>query len=168
MSFKEKDEGDRRLCENGSPFVFVKSGQLNYGRQLNRPAVLSPADRRIILNPGEISETIDIFYSGTGDTDNRKGGRARAPLLAFSADVTKFAVGTDDGVLSVWDVRSKTPLRVFEVDVPREVLSLPTSYLHFSSGIIGKEILAFIATNKDYFSTGLKTVHLIDATSFEM
>ncbi|EDR04753.1 uncharacterized protein LACBIDRAFT_330365 [Laccaria bicolor S238N-H82] len=160
MSFKEKDEGDRRLCE-------------------------TQPSRRIILNPGEISETIDIFYSGTGDTDNldfslisqvsipnpngadRKGGRARAPLLAFSADVTKFAVGTDDGVLSVWDVRSKTPLRVFEVDVPREVLSLPTSYLHFSSGIIGKEILAFIATNKDYFSTGLKTVHLIDATSFE-
>ena len=58
-----------------------------------------------------------------------KGARARAPLLEFSTDGTKFAAGTDDGVVLVWDVWSKTPLKVFEVDAHKDVLSLLTPYL---------------------------------------
>ena len=91
---------------------------------------------------------------------DREGARARAPLLAFSADGTKFAAGTDDGVVSVWDVRSKTLLKVFEVDVPEDVLSLPTPYLQFlqfSSGIIGREVLAFIAAVSRYSYSELPT-----------
>jgi len=118
---------------------------------------------------------------------NHNRAKLGAPLLAFSADGTKFAVGTEDGVLSVWDVRSKIPLKVFEVDVPRGVrFSTPLQFLQFSSGIFGREVLVFIAEvsrysylelptylskhkalNKDFSLTGLKTIHLIDATSFE-
>ena len=82
------------------------------------------------------------------------------PLLAFSADGTKFAAGMDDGVVSVWDVQSKTPLKVFEVDVPEDVLSLPTpclQFLQFSSGIIRREVLAFIAAVSQYSYPELPT-----------
>ena len=124
--------------------------------------VLSP-DRRILLNADENNEAIDIFYSDTGDTDNmnfsfvthvtipnpnganRKGERLLgAPLLVFSADETKFAAGTADGVVSVWDVRSKIPLKVFVVDVPRNIHEWPIWYLQFSSGISGREVLVFM------------------------
>ena len=77
---------------------------------------------------------------------NRKVERLLgAPLLAFSADGTKFAAGTADGVVSVWDVRSKTPLKVLEVDVPtgRGIIEWPIWYLQFSSGISGREVLVF-------------------------
>ena len=123
--------------------------------------MLSP-DRRILLDADENNETIDIFYSGTGDKDNmdfsflsqvsipnrsgadRKGARAGAPLLAFSADGTKFAAGTVDGVVSVWDVRSRLPSKVFKMDVPGgKYRSWSIKYLQFSSGILGREVLAF-------------------------
>ena len=78
---------------------------------------------------------------------NRNGTnpeRLGAVSLKFSADGTKFAAGTDDGVVSVWDVRSKVPLKVFKVDMPRvEYLSWFTGYFQFSSGISGREVLAF-------------------------
>ncbi|KIJ95325.1 hypothetical protein K443DRAFT_683104 [Laccaria amethystina LaAM-08-1] len=163
-------------------YPLVEAGQLNYSRQLNDAVVLSP-DRRILLNADRDNETIDVFYSGTGDTDNmdfsfvtyvsipnpkgtnRKGERLLgAPLLAFSADGTKFAAGTADGVVSVWDVRSKVPLKVFEVDVPRNIHKWPIWHLQFSSGILGREVLVFM---EDEVSTDLKIIHLVDATSFE-
>ena len=129
--------------------------------------VLSP-DRRILLNADENNEAIDIFYSDTGDTDNmnfsfvthvtipnpnganRKGERLLgAPLLVFSADETKFAAGTADGVVSVWDVRSKIPLKVYEVDVPGDVPhgQWPIWSLQFSSGISGREVLTFVVVS---------------------
>jgi len=55
-----------------------------------------------------------------------------AALLAFSADGTKFAAGTAGGVVSIWDVRSKIPLKVFKVDVPSvrdiHILQWPIQY----------------------------------------
>jgi WD40 repeat protein len=102
---------------------------------------------------------MDVFYSGTGDTDNmdfsfvthvsipnpkgtnRKGERHGAPLLVFSGDGAKFAAVTGDGVVWVWDVRSKTPLKVSEADVPIQWL---ISHLQFSTGILGREVLVFI------------------------
>ena len=157
-----------------SVIIFLKYGGLP---SCIIQAVLSP-NRHILLKAGENNETIDVFYSGTGDTDNlefsflsqvsipnpngtnHEGVRARVPLLAFFADGTKFAAGTDDGVVSVWDVQSKTPLKVFEVDVPEDVLSLPTPYLQFlqfSSGIIRREVLAFIAAVSQYSYPELPT-----------
>jgi WD40 repeat protein len=120
--------------------------------------VLSP-DRRILLNADRDSGTINVFYSGTGDTDNmdfsyvthfsipnpkgtnRRRDWHRSPLLAFSADGAKFASVTGDGVVLVWDVRSKIPLKVFEA-VPRD-RQWPISHLQFSSGILGREVLVF-------------------------
>ena len=76
---------------------------------------------------------------------DRKGTRLPgAPLIAFSADETKFAAGTADGVVLVWDVRSKIPLRVLKVDVPslpRRIDYRPIRHLQFSSGIAGREVL---------------------------
>ena len=58
---------------------------------------------------------------------------------AFSADGLKFAVAAKDGTVSVWDIRNKIPLvvkkRNFDV---RDVDSL-----QFSSGTLGREVLAF-------------------------
>ena len=79
-------------------------------------------------------------------TDRKEEGLLRAPLVVFSADGTKFAAGTTDGVVSVWDIRSKTPLKVFEVNVPtgRSTIEWPIWYLQFSSGILGREVLVFM------------------------
>ena len=79
--------------------------------------------------------------------NNRK--RLGALSLVFSADGTKFAAGTDDGVVSVWDVRSKIPLKVYEVDVPRDVPhgQWPIWSLQFSSGISGREVLMFVVVS---------------------
>ncbi|KIJ95327.1 hypothetical protein K443DRAFT_11464 [Laccaria amethystina LaAM-08-1] len=158
--------------EDSDPLV--KAGQLNYSRKLNNPVVLSP-NRHILLHAGN-SKTIDVFYSGTGDTDNmdfsfvthvsipnpnRKGEMLlRASSLVFSADGTKFAAVTVDSAVLVWDIRSKIPLKVFEADVPRDNIS----HLQFSSGILGREVLVFLQYE---VSTRLDIIHLIDATSFE-
>ena len=75
---------------------------------------------------------------------NRERLGAGEVLLAFSADGTKFAAGTLDGVVSIWDVRSRLPLKVFEVDVPRgKFIFRWIEVLKFSSGILGREVLAF-------------------------
>ena len=87
------------------------------------------------MNNTEFSFVTHVTITNrNGTTGNRE--ELRAPSLAFSADGTKFAAGTDDGVVSVWDVQSKIPLKVFEVDMPGD--------LQFSSGIFGRELLAFV------------------------
>ena len=61
------------------------------------------------------------------------------PTLAFSADGFKFAMAMGCRV-SVCDIRSKVPLKTFmEVNYRRFVQNL-----QFSSGTLGKEILAFL------------------------
>ena len=62
------------------------------------------------------------------------------PPPAFSANGSKFAVAAYDGTVSVFDVRNKTPLTVKEPD--RDV-SHSVASLKFSSGIFGREVLAF-------------------------
>ena len=81
---------------------------------------------------------------------NHNRAKLGVPSLAFSADGTKFAAGTAN-VVSVWDVRSKLPLKVFEVDVPKEVQVHYIQFLQFSSGIFGREVLAFIVAVSRYF-----------------
>jgi len=81
----------------------------------------------------------------------------KAPLLAFSADGTKFAAGTIDGVVSVWDVRSKIPLKVFEVDVVKSFPQWQLQCLQFSSGIPDREVLVFLTVVSRYFYSELPT-----------
>ena len=83
---------------------------------------------------------------------NRKWEREiGATSLAFSADGTKFAAGTFDGVVSVWDVRSKIPLKVFEAGGPKCALRRPILQLQFTSGILGREVLVFMEVSR-FFS----------------
>ena len=61
------------------------------------------------------------------------------PILVFSADGSKFAVSTNPGRVSVWDIRSKVPLKTFifpQCDY--------FQYIQFSSGELGKEVLVFV------------------------
>jgi WD40 repeat protein len=81
------------------------------------------------------TEKIGIFYSDSGDPNNmnfffvtnvsvpKPANVDRPPLmgpivvfLEFSADGSKFATATSDGMLSVWDVRSQIPLMVLTVE----------------------------------------------------
>ena len=92
--------------------------------------VAQSPDRNILLSVKDRdTEKIDIFYSSdSGDANymdfsfvtnvsvpkpaNADRRRLGAPLivsLAFSADGSKFATATFDGVVSVWDVRSQIP-----------------------------------------------------------
>ena len=67
------------------------------------------------------------------------------PKLAFSADGSKFAMAMSQGGpgVSVWDIRSKTPLKTF-VEVPKYSDGRHVGNLHFSSGKSGKEALVFV------------------------
>ena len=58
---------------------------------------------------------------------------------AFSADGMKFAVAAYDGTASIYDVRNKLALMVKE---PYRDVGTVAS-LKFSSGILGREVLAF-------------------------
>ena len=123
--------------------------------------LLSP-DRRIFLNAdsGERrqDETIDIHYLDSGCTNNmdfsfvtrmsipipRAPNLLQAPLLAFSADGSKFAMVMGHGRVSVWDIRSKVPLKTF-MEIPKSDNNVPqVRYLQFSSGKSGKETLVYV------------------------
>ena len=67
------------------------------------------------------------------------------PELAFSADGSKFAMALSQGDLgvSVWDIRSKTPIKTF-VEVPKYGIGRRVRNLQFSSGKSGKEALVFV------------------------
>ena len=67
------------------------------------------------------------------------------PELAFSADGSKFALAmSQDGPeVSVWNIRSKTPIKTF-VEVPKYGIGRRVRNLQFSSGKSGKEALVFV------------------------
>ena len=130
------------------------------------PAILSP-DRHILLHvdleEDRHNETIDIHYSDSGGTNNINFSFVtrmsipiadtspfthQMPVLAFSFDGSKFAMATGSGSVSVWDIRSKVPLKTFmEVPKPRMV-----HHLQFSSGKLGKEVLAFVEVRLPMFT----------------
>ena len=74
-----------------------------------------------------------------------------APLLAFSADGSKFAIAMDRGIVSVWDIQKKVPLKTF-MDVPKSSHNDDplVQYLQFSSGQLGKEVLVFVEVCSTY------------------
>lgn len=116
-------------------------------------------------------EAIVMLHSGSASTgfnlvtqvpipDTRPvRNRWSFPPPAFSANGMKFAVAAYDGTVSVYDVRNKLSLMVKEPD--RDVGSVAS--LKFSSGILGREVLAF-AENRD---TIIRIV-LLDPASFEI
>ena len=104
-------------------------------------------------------QMIDIHYSDSNDTNNIRSFSfvsrtsvpiprmteawhlpLQVPLLAFSSDGSKFAMGLSSGKVIVWDLRSKVPLKTFTSDYH----SPHIYYLQFSSGKLGKEALVFI------------------------
>ena len=102
---------------------------------------------------------IDIHYSDSGDTNNMKFSfitrisipipgphasptRYPAPVLAFSADGSKFAMGMSRSRVSVWDIQSKVPFKTF---IPESDFNdRPVQHLQFSNGNLGKEVLVFV------------------------
>jgi hypothetical protein len=128
--------------------------------------VIHSPDRRILLNASveeeRRNEIVDIHYLDSGGTNNMSFSflsRTSIPIpwaqetlplprtppdLAFSADGSKFAMATVCGRVSVWDTRSKVPLKTF-MEVPiSDNDHLRVQYLQFSSGNLGKEALVFI------------------------
>jgi hypothetical protein len=124
--------------------------------------MLSP-DRCIFLNADSEeerhNETIDIHYSDSGGTSfsfvthmsipipgdpETVTIHPPTPMLAFSADVSKFAMAMGRGGVSVWDIRSKVPLKTF-MEVPKSNYhDWPVRHLQFSSGNLRKEVLVFV------------------------
>ena len=108
------------------------------------------------------NETIDIHYLNSGVTNNMNlsfitrigipipgpkvsSTHFQAPVFAFSSDGSKFAMATRRGRVSVWDIRSKVPLKTFILEVPKyDYGNQPVQRLQFSSGKLGKEVLAFV------------------------
>ena len=68
----------------------------------------------------------------------------QTPVLPFSADSSKFAIGMSHGRVSVWDIRSKVPLKTFMEFPPSHYDDQPVRYLQFSSGKSGKEALVYV------------------------
>ncbi|KIJ97192.1 hypothetical protein K443DRAFT_681748 [Laccaria amethystina LaAM-08-1] len=154
----------------------IESRRIDFDQKLargNSRVKLFP-DRHILLNTdvevGRRNETIDIYYSDSGDTNNMNFSfvtRMSIPLLKDRkgsfvdldvANGSKFAMATSDGRVSVWDIRSTVPLKTF-MKFPKSV-----RYLQFNSGNPGKEVLVFV--ERDNLSP-LDIIHVIDATSFE-
>ena len=76
--------------------------------------------------------------------DTKPSCRWFHPPPAFSANGSKFAVIAYDGTMCVWDFRNKIPLMVKEPDrYERRV-----DYLKFSSGNLGREVLAFLEVSQ--------------------
>ena len=98
-----------------------------------------------------IQQAIAMLHSGTANTGFNFVTQAPIPDTkpiipyrwsypphAFSADGSKFAVAANNGMVCVWDVRNKIPLMVKETNCGAMV-----AFLQFSSGTLGREVLAF-------------------------
>lgn len=85
----------------------------------------------LLLNSGsddannmDVSSVIKVSLPNPNSaTKHNEDIHVKKLLLAFSADGSKFATATADGRVSIWDVRSKAPLKVFLVDVSRRYSS---------------------------------------------
>ncbi|EDR01123.1 uncharacterized protein LACBIDRAFT_312432 [Laccaria bicolor S238N-H82] len=161
-------------------YPLIEVGRMNYAD--GAMFVTQSPDRNILLSvAGQLgAEKINIFYSDSGDANNKdfsfvtnvsipKLANAYGQLppmgppvvvLEFSADGSKFAMATSDGVMSVYDVRSQIPLLVLAVEKQRFV-NEPITFLKFSKGILGREVLVFMENALLH-----KIIHVIDATSF--
>ena len=105
------------------------------------------------------NDTIDIHHLDSCGTDNMNfsfvcrmsikdsgdlGFYLGEPQLAFSADGSKFAMARARGRVSVWNIRSRVPLKTF-TEVPKSGYNVrPVRHLQFSSGKRGKEALVFV------------------------
>jgi hypothetical protein len=119
--------------------------------------ILSP-DTRILINAylgGRYNETIDIYYSDSGVTNNtnfsfvtrtsipcRMG--LKEPELAFSGNGSKFAMGMSSGRVYAGDIQRKFPFKTF-MELPKSNNpDWPVRHLQFSSGNVGREALVFV------------------------
>ncbi|KIJ97180.1 hypothetical protein K443DRAFT_10093 [Laccaria amethystina LaAM-08-1] len=180
--------------DTSDKFPLIESGRIDFDENLeskwehkNSPVILSPT-KRVLLNPNleqeRHNEMIDIHCLDSGRTNNMnfsfvtrmsipfpKASETfpfiKIPVIAFSADGSRFSVALSGGGVSVWDIRSKLPFKTFTdfrdliSDIDDDLIVL---YLEFSSGKVGKEALTFV---EHYHRSRLDIIHVIDATSFE-
>jgi WD40 repeat protein len=149
----------QEVCGIGMSYI----GPLWYNYIFALQVKLSP-DRRILLSADQSDNgRVGVFYSSSGDankmdfsfvdhkrlpnpknTNRREEMPAWAPSFVFSADGSKFATATPDGVVTIWDAQNGLHLKVYVVEVPSHVTLWPISFLQFSSGISGREVLVFM------------------------
>ncbi|EDR04723.1 uncharacterized protein LACBIDRAFT_330322 [Laccaria bicolor S238N-H82] len=171
-------------------FPLIESGKVIFALKLTSKSendkslvMLSPSGHILLnanLERNRRDETIDIHYSDSGRKNNvdfsfitrislpiagvPKVLFQESPLLAFSADASRFAIAIGRRRVSVWDVRNKVPLKTFMEDPKSDDHDRHVRHLQFSSGKLGKEALVFV--ERDH-SSSLEIIHVIDATSFE-
>jgi len=150
---------NREVYGIGTSYV----GLLWYNYILALQVKLSPNGRILLSADQSDNGGVHLFYSNSCDTnkmnfsfvDNkrlpnpkntnrRKEMPAWAPSLVFSANGSKFATATPNGVVTIWNAQNGLPLKVFVVEVPSRVTLWPMSLLQFSSGISGREVLVFM------------------------
>lgn len=103
-------DGRTLLCVGDSPDVYLH--RITGGSRIT----LSPI---VTLS---LSSYIQHSHESTGGLSQVSSIPASFST-AFSADGSKFAVASQEGVVVVWDVRSTKPLKVFSTDKSRTTLS---------------------------------------------
>ncbi|KAH9945123.1 uncharacterized protein BXZ73DRAFT_86676 [Epithele typhae] len=92
---------------------------------------------------------------------------------AFSADGSKFAVASQEGIVVVWDVRSTKPLKIFNTDKSRSTVDMGWDWsrthsrapgwgvrsVKFSPPGVGREVMTF--------TEHTSLLHVVDARTFE-
>lgn len=193
----------RREWEDRAASRLVDAGQLRLDVPVNHSSI-SP-DGRTLLCVGDSSEIyLHRISGGAHITVSPLVTLSLAPYMqsipygsmshsstisipasfssAFSADGSKFAVASQEGVVAVWDVRSTKPLKVIQTDKSRPSRSStsnlgPMGWLYdnpwdwsrapgwgarsvkFSPASVGREILTF--------TEHTSLLHIVDARTFE-
>ena len=101
-------DGRTLLCVGDSPDVYIH--RITGGSRISFTPIatlsLSPYIQQTHTSGYSPVSTIDASFS-----------------TAFSADGSKFAVASQEGVVVVWDVRSTKPLKVFQTDKTRATVA---------------------------------------------
>ncbi|KAI0326917.1 hypothetical protein GY45DRAFT_48245 [Cubamyces sp. BRFM 1775] len=161
-------DGRTLLCVGDSPDVYIH--RITGGSRISFTPIatlsLSPYIQQTHTSGYTPVSTIDASFS-----------------TAFSADGSKFAVASQEGVVVVWDVRSTKPLKVFQTDKTRAAVSAagrgvgewdyPWDWsrsgarapgwgvrsVKFSPSGVGREVMTF--------TEHTSLLHVVDARTFE-
>lgn len=118
-------------------------------------ASISP-NARICVAVGDTNE-VHLFDCGNSGTFRRVKTLTSATdggfSTAWSADGLKFAVSSQDGLCTVWDIRSSKPLEKF---FTRN--QTPSRAVKFTSNAASKELMVFTESTN--------SIHVVDAMTF--
>ncbi|KAI0707284.1 hypothetical protein C8Q76DRAFT_629023 [Earliella scabrosa] len=99
-------DGRTLLCVGDSPDVYLH--RITGGSRITLAPIATLSLSSFIQHPHEVAGGFPQVSSIPASFST-----------AFSADGSKFAVGSQEGVVVVWDVRSTKPLKVFSTDKSR-------------------------------------------------